>query len=184
MASRARAAPVRPITDAGRLAAFEAEPGVDLPADAREWWGLKNVRADYWIPVGFAPLALDDALETREIWLQVADEEGPAFDENGAAEPRFEPELMPFAMSPGGDGLVIDLRRDKGSHGAVFLWDHERWGLDVPLWPSVGAMLQDIAVALDARTPVLLGHAAHGGSEAPLVGAIDEAGYLNWHTGT
>jgi cell wall assembly regulator SMI1 len=81
---------------------------------------LTDVSAGYWIPGSFAPASLDEALETREIWLLVAEQEGPTFDANGEPEPRFLPEFMPIAMSPGGDGLIVDLRPG-GSHGAVFL---------------------------------------------------------------
>jgi cell wall assembly regulator SMI1 len=181
LTAHVRKAPIRPAVDVGRLDAVEAELAVTLPADVKEWWALTNVSADYWIPESFAPVALEDALETREIWLLVAEQEEPLFDQNGEAEPRFLPEFMPIAMSPGGDGLIVDLRPGE-SHGAVFLWDHERWGLGVPLWDSMGSMLQDIAVALESRTPVLLQHAALGGAEATCIGRVDDSGDLNWET--
>ncbi|MFJ8857581.1 SMI1/KNR4 family protein [Streptomyces sp. NPDC102451] len=166
----ARTAPVRPAADAGRLDAAAAEAAVpSLPAEVREWWALAGVSADFWIPGPFAPVALEEALETREIWLLVAEEEEPPADGNGDDQPRILPEFMPIAMSPGGDGLIVELRAGE-HHGAIFLWDHERWGLGVPLWDSVGSMLQDIAVALESRTPVLLRHAALGGAEAVRIG--------------
>ncbi|MFF2996939.1 SMI1/KNR4 family protein [Streptomyces sp. NPDC057950] len=179
LSTRVRWVPLRPAVDPGRLEAVEASLAVSLPVDLREWWALTDVSADYWIPESFAPVSLDEALETREIWLLVAEQEGPAFDANGAPEPRFLAEFMPIAMSPGGDGLIVDLRSG-GSHGAVFLWDHERWGLGVPLWDSVGSMLRDVAAALETQTSVLLRHAALGGAEATCVGEVDEQGDLNW----
>ena len=177
--ARVRWVPLRPAVDPGGLDAVEASLAVPLPVDLREWWALTDVSAAYWIPGSFAPVSLDEALETREIWLLVAEQEGPTFDANGAPEPRFLPEFMPIAMSPGGDGLIVDLRRG-GSHGAVFLWDHERWGLGLPMWDSVGSMLRDVAAALETQTPVLLQHAALGGAEAICVGEVDEQGDLNW----
>ncbi|MFF4963200.1 hypothetical protein ACFY2Z_40740 [Streptomyces sp. NPDC001222] len=31
----------------------------------------------------------------------------------------------------------------------LFVWDHEQWGLGEPLWASISAMLQDVAVPLE-----------------------------------
>ncbi|MFG2989458.1 SMI1/KNR4 family protein [Streptomyces sp. NPDC048257] len=174
-----RRGPLRPAADPGRVAEVEASLAVTMPADVREWWALTDVSAGYWIPGPFAPVAWDEALETREIWLLVAEQEGLTFDAHGEPEPRFLPEFMPIAMGPGGDGLIVDLRPG-GSHGAVFLWDHERWGLGVPMWNSIGAMLRDIAVALETRRPLLLRQAAPGGAEAIRVGTVDDTGDLHW----
>lgn len=74
---------------------------------------------------------------------------------------------------------MVDLRPGE-SHGAVFGWDHEVWGLGVPLWGSVALMLEDIAFALESRTPALLRHAALGGVEAACVVVVDESGELLW----
>ncbi|WP_328957892.1 SMI1/KNR4 family protein [Kitasatospora purpeofusca] len=144
--SRQRSA--RPMSDAARLDAFEADLGLPLPADLRAWWLLPGVSAECWIPDGFAPASLDEALETYEIWLLVAEQEGESFDENGRPEPRYLREFMPIALSPGGDGLIVDLRPG-GTCGSVYRWDHETWILDAPRWGSVASMLQDIAHALE-----------------------------------
>lgn len=172
-------AAVRMAVDEGRLRAVEADLAVTLPVDAREWWGLEGVSADYWIPGSFAPVGLEEALETRGIWLLVAEQEGPSFDADGEPEPRFLPSFLPIAMSPGGDGLIVDLRPGDG-HGAVLLWDHETWVPGVPLWSSVAVMLQDIAVALESGTPALLGHGALGGTTEACVAVLDDAGDLVW----
>lgn len=172
-------AAVRTAADEGRLRAVEADLAVTLPADVREWWGLDRVSADCWIPGSFAPVGLEEALETRGIWLLVAEQEGPSFDANGEPEPRFLPSFLPIAMSPGGDGLIVDLRHGD-AYGAVFLWDHETWVLGVPLWSSVAAMLQDIAAALGSGTPALLGHAALGGITEACVAVLDKSGDLVW----
>ncbi|MFJ2810561.1 SMI1/KNR4 family protein [Kitasatospora sp. NPDC087271] len=179
LGAHVRKAPVRLAADEARLDAVERELGLMLPEDVREWWALADVSADYWAPGSFAPEHLDEALETRQTWLLVAEQEGPSLTESRELEPRFLPEFMPIAMSPGGDGLIVDLRPGE-SHGAVFLWDHENWGLGVPLWSSVGAMLEDTAAALESRTPALLWHAALGGAEEPCVAMIDESGDLVW----
>ncbi|MFD3513579.1 SMI1/KNR4 family protein [Streptomyces sp. NPDC058657] len=165
--------------DQERLRALEAELGAALPSDVRDWWILEGVSADYWIPGTFAPVGLEEALETREIWWQVAEEEGVSFDANGDPEPRFLPSFLPIAMSPGGDGLIVDLRPGD-SCGAVLLWDHEMWVLGVPLWDSVTSMLQDTAAALESGSPALLRHAALGGTEKARVALVDDAGDLVW----
>ncbi|QIQ02098.1 SMI1/KNR4 family protein [Streptomyces liangshanensis] len=178
-ADRLRWRPMRAAADAGRLRAVEADLALTLPADVREWWTLDRVAADDWIPGGFAPVDLEEALETREIWLLVAEQEGDALDANGEPEPRFHPSFLPIALSPGGDGLVVDLRPGD-SYGAVFLWDHETWVLGVPLWHSVAAMLQDTAHALESGTPALLHHTTHAGTQPPCVAVVDAAGDLTW----
>ncbi|MDF6019716.1 SMI1/KNR4 family protein [Streptomyces sp. JH34] len=172
-------APVRAAADGGRLGAFEADIGAALPTEVHDWWTLDRVSADYWIPGSFAPVGLEDALETREIWLLVAEQEGASSAANGEPEPRFLPSFLPIAMSPGGDGLIVDLRFGD-SYGAVFLWDHETWVLGVPLWGSVASMLQDIAAALESGTPALLRHAASGGTEKACAARVDDAGDLVW----
>lgn len=174
LTAHTRRGPARPAPDPARLDAFEADLGLPLPADLRAWWLLPDIAAGYWIPDTFAPVSLDEALETHEIWLLVAEQEGDSFDENGRPESRYQREFMPIALSPGGDGLIVDLRPGE-AHGAVLLWDHETWMLDVPRWASVTSMLQDITHALEAGTPVLLGHAALGGSQEPGTATIDDA---------
>ncbi|WUD70338.1 SMI1/KNR4 family protein [Streptomyces sp. NBC_00510] len=172
-------APVRAAADESHLRATEADLGVSFPADLVAWWTLPRVSADYWIPEAFAPVSLEEALETREVWLLVAEQEGTALDANGEPEPRFLPWFLPIAMSPGGDGLIVDLRPGD-SYGAVFLWDHETWILGVELWSSVAAMLQDVAAAFQSGTPALLRHASLGGTTQPRVPVVDDAGDLLW----
>ncbi|MEV3932238.1 hypothetical protein [Streptomyces sp. NPDC053728] len=174
-----RAAPVRASAHGSGLRAMEAELATALPSQVHDWWALERVRADHWIPGAFAPVDLDEALETRAIWLEVAEEEGPSVDANGVPEPRFLPSFLPLALDPGGDGLVVDVRPG-ASCGEVLVWDHETWALGVPLWSSVAAMLQDIATALESGTPALLGHAALGGSEKACVAVVDDAGDPAW----
>ncbi|MFB7290429.1 SMI1/KNR4 family protein [Actinacidiphila glaucinigra] len=176
---RLRKSPVRAAADENRLRAAEAAIGVSFPADLVAWWSLHRVSADYWIPQSFAPVGLEEALETRAIWLLVAEQEGISVDEDGEPEPRFLPSFLPIAMDPGGDGLIVDLRPGD-SYGAVFLWDHETWVLGVELWSSVTAMLQDVEAAVRSGTPALLRHASLGGAAQPCVAVVDDAGDLAW----
>ncbi|MFJ4598082.1 MULTISPECIES: SMI1/KNR4 family protein [unclassified Kitasatospora] len=166
-------------SDVASLDAVEQELGLVLSEDLRTWWGLMGVSADFWLPGSFAPVGLEEAWETREIWLLVAEQEGLGLTEKGEAEAGFLTEFMPIAMSPDGDGLVVDLRSGEWQ-GAVFYWDHERWGLGVPLWESVGSMLVDIADALESGTPTLMWHADLGGPENPVVATVDDSRELGW----
>ncbi|MFF4243553.1 SMI1/KNR4 family protein [Streptomyces sp. NPDC001822] len=156
-----RPKPTRPRADAAGLDAFEAQLGRPLPAGVRAWWLLPGVSAGHWIPGEFAPVSLEEALETHEIWLTIAEEEGP-LDDDGRPETRYRPEFMPIALDPGGDGLIVDLRPG-ATHGAVLLWDHETWVLGAPLWPSLTSMLLGIADALEAGAPALPDRARVGG---------------------
>ncbi|MEW2359158.1 SMI1/KNR4 family protein [Spirillospora sp. NPDC029432] len=147
-------------------AAVEAVVDRPLPADLLALWELE-VDDGYWLPPdgGFVLMAAAELLETREIWLRVAKDEPD--------EPeRFVPELLPIASSGGGDGLVVDLR-EGAAYGTVHLWDHEVWGLRVPLWGGVAEMLEDVAEALESGGPVLLGHAENGGTEGPCIAVSD-----------
>ncbi len=149
--------------------------GTELPADLVALWRLEGADAGYWLPPeGAGALeGPDEALDTRAILLQVAEEEDPG---DPMWPDRFIPELLPIAMNGGGDSLVVDLR--PGEHrGAVFFWDHEKWGLEEPLWPSVSAMLADVADALETGGPVLAWHAARGGRQrrcAPIINGSNE----------
>ncbi|MFI7017986.1 SMI1/KNR4 family protein [Streptomyces sp. NPDC050164] len=162
--------PSRAAADTERLLAAEAELGLAMPVDLRAWWRLDDVDAAFWIPVEFAPLDLDEAMEARNVLVLVARDEaahpGPLAD---AAE--YLPGLLPIAGSPGGDHLLVDLRPGP-AHGAVLLWNHEEWGLEVPLWDSVTEMLADTARALTAGSPALTRHAARGGTERPCVATV------------
>lgn len=124
-------------------------------------------------------MGLEEALETREIWLLGAEQEGSSVVGNGEPETRFLPSFLPIAMSPGGDGLIVDLRPGD-SYGAVFLWDHETWVLGVELWSSVTAMLQDVEAAVHSGSPALLRHASLGGTVQPCVAGVDDVGDLDW----
>ncbi|MFE7191560.1 SMI1/KNR4 family protein [Kitasatospora sp. NPDC057541] len=173
-------APERPAADGAALDAFEARHRLELPADLRAWWRLPGVPASPWLPGGFAPASLGDALETHATWLLVAEQEGPpGVDADGRPEPRFHPALLPVADDGGGDGLVVDLRPGDG-YGAVLLWDHETWLPDVPRWESVTAMLRDTVRALESGAPALLGHAALGGRGRPCLARVDADREPDW----
>jgi cell wall assembly regulator SMI1 len=169
-----RSAARLPGVDAVRIRQIERELGTALPSALVALWRLEGVERGYWLPPasGNALEEPGEALGTRAILLEVADQEDPA-DPMWAE--RFVPELMPIAMDGGGNNLVVDLRSGE-HHGAVFFWDHEVWGLKVPLWPSVTAMLADTAHALETGTPALLWHVTQGGAESPCVPVVNAQG--------
>ncbi|MCP2166294.1 SMI1/KNR4 family protein [Goodfellowiella coeruleoviolacea] len=149
--------------------AVARELGLPLPSDLVSLWQLENVSADYWLPPqgGAALIEPAAALRDRAIWLNAAADEDPD-DPN-----LFPPGLLPIASNGGGDNLVIELRPNQ-HHGAIFLWDHENWGLRVPLWPDVATMLDDVAQAMESGKPALLDHAAQGGDEPPCVPLVND----------
>jgi cell wall assembly regulator SMI1 len=152
--------------DEARVEAVERRLDATLPADLVALWRLE-VPATAWLPPEGA-CALQEpevALSLRAFLLEIAEDEPEDPD-------RFIPELLPIAMNGGGDSLVIDLRPGE-HHGAVFFWDHEVWGLGVPLWRSVAAMLTDVADSLETGTPALAWHAERGGGEPRCVPVLD-----------
>lgn len=156
--------------DEARVAAVERrvrdELGMRLPPDLLGLWRLDGVHAGYWLPPeGSCTLEVpEETLALREFMLGIAAAESP---EDPQWADRFTEDLLPIATSPGGDSLVVRLRPDE-TYGQVHFWDHELWGLGVPLWPSVAAMLDDTASALLSGGPALTWHVANGGEE-PLV---------------
>ncbi|MEU8515689.1 SMI1/KNR4 family protein [Kitasatospora sp. NPDC048722] len=174
-----RSAPAVPAADVARLDAAAQELGLVLPGDLRAWWGSTGVSADFWLPGDFAPTGLEEAMETREIWLLIAEQSAGEGEGESEGEETFLPAFMPIALSPGGDGLLVDLRSGEWQ-GAVFLWDHERWGLGTPLWEGVGSMLADVADALESGAPALTWHEGLGGPENPVVAAVDGSRRLGW----
>jgi cell wall assembly regulator SMI1 len=174
------AGPVRATADAERVGAVVSAPGVAPPADVLAWWRLDDMAATAWIPLGFAPLGLDEAIEIRDILVLVArDEAAHSGARANAAE--YLPRFLPIAEDAGGDHLLVDLRSGQPTYGAVFLWDHEAPGSGVPLWNSVSELLADTAEALTTGTPALSGHAQRGGVERPCVATVTSSRAPVWH---
>ncbi|MFI5886585.1 SMI1/KNR4 family protein [Streptomyces sp. NPDC051554] len=172
--TRVPAGPVRAATDVDveRVDAVVASvPGSALPADLVAWWRLDDMAATAWIPLEFAPLGPAEALDVRDILVLVARDEA-AHSAALAAVAEYLPGFLPIAEDAGGDHLLVDLRSELPTFGAVFLWDHETPGLGVPLWSSVSEMLADTVEALTTGAPALSRHAERGGPERPCVAAV------------
>ncbi|MET4926687.1 SMI1/KNR4 family protein [Streptomyces sp. PSRA5] len=168
------------VVDEARVAEVERvvgdELGVRLPPDLVALWWLDAVHAGHCLPSEGA-FSLDgpqEALELRKFMLDLAEAEDP---DDPAWPDRFTEDLLPIGTSPGGDSLVVRLRPDE-HHGNVHFWDHEVWGLGVPLWPSVAAMLDDAASALLSGGPALTWHVANGGDQPLVVPLLNERGRL------
>lgn len=161
---------VNPPATEPALARAEAAVGTQLPADLVAWWrragGMRmtNPHPGALLPPGFVPCSVDDALESRRIWLEVTRGGGaePESSSGLAGSPwdTWLPVWLPIASDGGGTDLFVDLR-DGPAHGCVVEYDKvgaagsENWQEpDVSRWPSVGAMLADVAEALEQETPI------------------------------
>lgn len=148
-----------------------------LPPDLVAWWRSSCGVTDHrpLIPPGFVPYDLDGAVETREmlleIWLSDVPEDAVAelVDEPaGTPVAGWLPVWLPIAGDGGGGDLFVDLRSGPLS-GCVMRWDKVETAEFEPLWPSVAAMLGDIADGL------------HRGVEIDGVRAVVVDRALDWH---
>jgi cell wall assembly regulator SMI1 len=162
------AATVNPPATEAALARAEAALGVSLPADLRAWWrradGMRwtHPPSGRLLPPGFVPHSVEQALASRQTWLDVMRGEESELPPGPAGSPCdvWLPEFMPIAADGGGTELFVDLRGGP-SHGCVMEYDkvgaagyEDLTSEDVSLWPSVTAMLADVAEALERDVPV------------------------------
>jgi cell wall assembly regulator SMI1 len=157
------AATVNPPATEAAIAEAEAAVGTPLPADLLAWWrradGMRWVdpHAGWLIPPHFIPHPIDRALESRRIWLDVmescgAESEMPA-GPAGSESDVWLPDWMPIGADGGGRELFVDLR-DGPQRGCVMEYDKVGAAEGPPSWPSVAAMLAEIADALEHDTPI------------------------------
>jgi cell wall assembly regulator SMI1 len=157
------AAGINPPATESALEQAEAAMLSPLPADLVAWWrhadGMRGtVRL---LPPGFVPYSVERALEARRIWLSVGGEESE-LPPGRAGSPCdvWLPVWMPIAGDGCGADLFVDLREGP-AYGCVMEYDkvaaagyEDPSGGDVALWPSVAAMLADVAGALEHEVPV------------------------------
>ena len=124
---------------------------------ATDLWRLTG--AENLIPARYTPLSPEDSQRERKrkrTHLEVEAE--PAGPTSGT----FLEEFVPIAADGMGDYLFIDERPGPES-GCVREWDVDEGSRLPSLWPSLSAMLTDIADSLDTGEPALRGHAARAG---------------------
>jgi cell wall assembly regulator SMI1 len=141
------------------LAVAEKAIGVPLPVDLAEWWtacgGLANVDYAPVIPEFYSPLSVGQALEAREMMMQIRREfavdprieDVDSHEARKLAEPAgsligdlWLPLFVPVAVGPSGSHLFADLREGL-LHGCVMLFDNVEGADEEPYWENVAAML-------------------------------------------
>ncbi|WP_188317044.1 SMI1/KNR4 family protein [Solihabitans fulvus] len=136
------------------------QTGLDLPADLREWWNLcdgtdrlafAEILPPFYTPYGPAA-ALRSWQVKRRMWAEtwIESDAGPSA---GSPAYGFHPAWLPIAFDGCGDALVVDLRPGP-AHGCVLEWDRMLCKVLTFEWPSVPAMLDDVATALETHSRV------------------------------
>ncbi len=110
-------------------------------------------------------VASERALNSREVWLQVARDTAPvpppelaAFVSQQTLLPAatpcdtWLPAWLPIGESTGDVELFVDLRPGP-RHGCVMRYDAEGGADPEPVWADAAAMLHDIADALEGHRP-------------------------------
>jgi cell wall assembly regulator SMI1 len=152
----ATAATLRPPAPAEALDAAEREVGAAFPADLRAWYartdGMQWIFpwAGTLIPSFYRPYPLAMALDIRRMMLEVAAQfppEWPLSAVAGEASQIWQPSFMPIAADTGGVTVFVDLREGP-LRGCVLEYDKVSACHGVPAWPSVSAMLAEVAGAL------------------------------------
>jgi hypothetical protein len=120
---------------------------------ATGFWSLAG--AENLIPTRYTPLSLEDSQreQTRKR-TELEIEAEPAGTTSGI----FLGEFVPIAADGMGDYLFVDERPGPES-GCVREWDVDEGSRLHSLWPSLDAMLTDIAHSLDTGEPALHWHA-------------------------
>ncbi|GAA2640441.1 SMI1/KNR4 family protein [Actinomadura fulvescens] len=165
---------IGPPAAAAELAEAEAALGVALPAGLLAWWRRANGADRPWhgrpfdLLPGYCPVPIEMALDTRRILLEIA--EADECDADEIAELEAQPAgswcdtwlapWMPIATSQGGQELFVDLRQGP-LHGCVREYDKVGAAESAPRWTDVGAMLTDIAGALEQGTEISGLYAGH-----------------------
>jgi cell wall assembly regulator SMI1 len=131
--------------------------GRPLPADLSAWWhrscGVTAYVEGRLIPPSFAPHTVDEAVECREVMLEIASGEDVLAEPAGSASTDWLPQWLPVAHNGGGDYLFADLRPGPLT-GCVMTWDKYEAAAMAPQWPNTATMLAEIAEALEHGTDI------------------------------
>ena len=154
---------------------LEAEFGLRLPAELREWWSCcggteSDVLADV-LPPFYTPYGVGRSLRTwkrlRESWR--TQWQRPLCDPRaGSPGSSYHPAWIPIAGDGFADELVVDLRPGP-MRGCVLEWEQEAAQVLVTEWSGVTAMLTDVYRALTEGTPSGYSHPT-----------VTEDGRLDW----
>ncbi|MEV4515616.1 SMI1/KNR4 family protein [Dactylosporangium sp. NPDC049525] len=178
-------AQLRPPARDEDLRAVEVAVGRQLPSDLAAWWrAADGVDGHLWlIPPYFSPCSIGDALERREIlldgWNGVMSEDDPerfaarmsSAEQEPAGSPcRFMwlPSWLPIAEDTGGGRIFADLRPGP-ANGCLRTFYRDDGASDAPVWPSVTAMIAEIATGVTFDLPV-----------AGRLPWIEDSGTLTW----
>ena len=141
------------------LEGLEAEFGLRLPDDLREWWTCcggtdPDVLADV-LPPFYTPYGATEALaawqDHRKTWTAQWDR--PACDYYaGSPGSSYHPAWIPIAGDGFADELVVDLRPG-AMRGCVLEWEQESAQVLRPEWKGVEAMLAEVHRALSEGVP-------------------------------
>lgn len=154
----ATAAQVLPPADPAELAATEAAFPVSWSDDLRAWYGLQNGQREDEPWGGVLPdwttIPLDEMVEVADMYREAEGdishlEDAPSAGEISVA---YRSEFIPIGSDRAGSHLIVDMRPGPLS-GCVteFAWgEGDTRG---PIWPSVEAMLTDIAESLENSRP-------------------------------
>jgi cell wall assembly regulator SMI1 len=183
---------LKPPAQAAAVDAVVQEVGRPLPDDLVAWWQLvggvtqRSGTGVFPGSPGFWPYSPEDALDSRRQWLETMAEFDNDVEESGqAGDPAYTFQLpfLPIGTDGAGQDLYVDLRAGQ-QRGCVTMWDIEFPGRDLPRWPSVGAMLADVADAMTYGTPALTAFAARmqaeGFEENPVRLAVVNREQIDW----
>lgn len=158
----ATAAAVRLPAAPAQISAAEQQIGARWPEDLRAWCriadGTERTSAGYVLPF-YRPLPVVDIVADWHRWQGLAQlvwgdrdvGEGRA-QEAGTRAGAFLPEFVPIAEDQSGAYRFVDCRAGSlyGCVGEFLKGDADAHG---PTWPSVSAMLGDVADALEQNRP-------------------------------
>jgi prepilin-type processing-associated H-X9-DG protein len=139
------------------LMVVESLLGTRLPADLSAWWhqscGVTGFVEGRLIPPSYAPYTVDEAVDCREVMLEIASAEDVLAEPAGSPNTVWLPEWLPIAHDGGGNYLFADLRPGPLT-GCVMEWDEYEAVTMAPRWPNTSTMLAEIAEVLEHGTDV------------------------------
>jgi cell wall assembly regulator SMI1 len=138
------------------------------PADLAEWYSLQDgadpLDPQLELPPGWVPSPLRKIRNDTEMFRKIARDLADEYDADkdlarAGTEPAGSVSWFPLdawvfiANDVCGNYLFVDLRQGP-NYGCLSAWVHGDANLSGILWPSVAAMLQELATALQNGTPI------------------------------